>query len=136
MVQVSVTTPALGFSAASMTGALANFDAQLAQAAAAVNAVVGSTWTGSAADAFITEWNAFLQSANLTRDALASIAMRLHGAQAAYESNEAVLVAAARSSRVNAQTRTGAGSGTSGGEQAPPSPPTQERPKPEGSVPA
>ncbi|MFT4220236.1 MAG: WXG100 family type VII secretion target [Microbacterium sp.] len=113
MVQFAVTTPALGFSAASMTGAVAQFDAQLNQVSAAVNAVVGSTWTGSAADAFAEEWDAFLASAAVTRESLASIAMRLQLAQGGYDSNEAQVTAGARSSRVNVQVPgSGGGSGT------------------------
>lgn len=103
MVQFSITTPSLGFSASAMTSALAQFDAQVAQATSSVNAVVGASWTGSAADAFLADWNDFLLSATATREALASVAMRLQTAQSAYESTESQLVAASRSSRVAAQ---------------------------------
>lgn len=112
MVQFHVSTPALGFSASSMTGAVAQFDAQLAQVTAAVNAVVGSTWTGSAADAFLEEWTAFLTSAGVTREALMSIAMRLQSGQSTYDGNEAQLTAASRSSTVNIRVP---GTGGNGG---------------------
>lgn len=118
MVQFHVSTPSLGFSAASMTGAVAQFDAQLAQVAAAVNAVVGSTWTGSAADAFLEEWTAFLASAGVTREALMSIAARLQSGQSTYEGNEAQLTAVSRSSNVNIRMPGTTGSG--GGAQAAP----------------
>ncbi|WP_144876497.1 WXG100 family type VII secretion target [Microbacterium sp. 1.5R] len=116
MVQFHVSTPALGFSAASMTGAVAQFDAQLAQVTAAVNAVVGSTWTGSAADAFLEEWTSFLTSAGVTREALMSIAARLQSGQSTYEGNEAQLTVASRSSNVNIRVP-GVG-GNNGGAQA------------------
>ncbi|KNY05424.1 WXG100 family type VII secretion target [Microbacterium sp. GCS4] len=119
MVQFHVSTPALGFSAASMTGAVAQFDAQLAQVTAAVNAVVGSTWTGSAADAFLEEWTSFLASAGVTREALMSIAARLQSGQSTYEGNEAQLTVAARSSNVNIRMP-GTTGGNSGGAQAAP----------------
>lgn len=119
MVQFHVSTPALGFSAASMTGAVAQFDAQLAQVTAAVNAVVGSTWTGSAADAFLEEWTSFLASAGVTREALMSIAARLQGGQSSYEGNEAQLTAASRSSNVNIRMP-GTTGGRGGSAQATP----------------
>jgi uncharacterized protein YukE len=109
-VQFYVSTPALGFSAASMTSAVAQFDAQLAQISATVNAVVGATWTGSAADAFLEEWTSFLASAALTRESIVSIATRLHAAQAGYDGNEGQLTAASRSSTVSIRMP-----GTSGG---------------------
>lgn len=112
MVQFHVSTPALGFSASSMTGAVAQFDAQLAQVTAAVNAVVGSTWTGSAADAFLEEWTSFLTSAGVTREALMSIAVRLQSGQTTYDGNEAQLTASSRSSNVNIRVP---GTGGSGG---------------------
>lgn len=115
MVQFHVSTPSLGFSAASMTGAVAQFDAQLAQVSAAVNAVVGSTWTGTAADAFLAEWTSFLSSAAVTREALVSIASRLHVAQGTYDGMEAQLTATARSSTVNVKVPGTAGN--SGGNQ-------------------
>ncbi|MFJ4223978.1 WXG100 family type VII secretion target [Microbacterium sp. NPDC089695] len=117
--QFHVSTPALGFSAASMTGAVAQFDAQLAQVTAAVNAVVGSTWTGSAADAFLEEWTSFLSSAGVTREALMSIAARLQSGQSTYEGNEAQLTAASRSSTVNIRMP-GTTGGSNGGAQAAP----------------
>ncbi|MFB4351366.1 WXG100 family type VII secretion target [Microbacterium sp. CR_7] len=124
MVQFHVSTPALGFSAASMTGAVAQFDAQLAQVTAAVNAVVGSTWTGSAADAFLEEWTSFLTSAGVTREALMSIAARLQSGQSTYEGNEAQLTVASRSSNVNIRVP-GVGGGN-GGAQASAAPATFE----------
>jgi WXG100 family type VII secretion target len=118
VVQFHVSTPALGFSASSMTGAVAQFDAQLAQVTAAVNAVVGSTWTGSAADAFLEEWTGFLTSAGVTREALMSIAMRLQSGQSTYDGNEAQLTAASRSSNVNIRVPGNGGNGNGGGPQA------------------
>jgi WXG100 family type VII secretion target len=119
VVQFHVSTPALGFSAASMTGAVAQFDAQLAQVTAAVNAVVGSTWTGSAADAFLEEWTSFLSSAGVTREALMSIAARLQSGQSNYEGNEAQLTAASRSSNVNIRMPGTTGSSNGGAQAAP-----------------
>lgn len=118
MVQFHVSTPALGFSASSMTGAVAQFDAQLAQVTAAVNAVVGSTWTGSAADAFLAEWTEFLNSAGVTREALMSIAVRLQSGQSTYDGNEAQLTAASRSSNVNIRMPGTGGGGSGGAPQA------------------
>lgn len=115
MVQFHVSTPALGFSAASMTGAVAQFDAHLAQVSAAVNAVVGASWTGSAADAFLEDWTSFLASAGITREALVSIAMRLHSAQNSYEGNEAQVTSSARSSTVNVRMPGKPGGGASAG---------------------
>ncbi|UYO98776.1 WXG100 family type VII secretion target [Microbacterium sp. M28] len=116
--QFHVSTPALGYSASAMTGAVAQFDAQLAQVNAAVNAVVGATWTGSAADAFLEEWTAFLTSAGLTRESLVSIAARLQAAQGGYEGNEAQLTTSARSSTVNVRTPSTGGGGARQSETA------------------
>lgn len=121
MAQFHVSTPALGYSAGAMTTAVAQFDAQLAQVTAAVNAVVGSTWTGSAADAFLLEWTSFLTSAGVTREALVSIATRLQTSQGAYEGNEAQLTASTRSSSVSARAPM-VGGGSSGGSSGAPQP--------------
>lgn len=105
-----------------MTGAVAQFDAQLAQISATVNAVVGATWTGSAADAFLEEWTSFLASAALTRESIVSIATRLHAAQAGYDGNEGQLTAASRSSTVNIRmpgSSGGSGSAAESGQAAP-----------------
>ncbi|MDQ0644068.1 WXG100 family type VII secretion target [Microbacterium murale] len=101
MAHFVVSTPSLGFSAASMMNAAGMLDAQIQQAQSVVNAVAGGTWTGDAADAFVEEWNSFITSAGLTRMALLSIATRLHGAQATYETTESQIVTATRSARVS-----------------------------------
>ena len=100
-----------------MAGAATDFDTHLANATAVVNRIVGVTWTGAAADAFLEEWNAFLSSSAVTRDALVSISTRLYAAQGGYESNEASVVSAARSSNVRgSMPGSSGGSGTRGGD--------------------
>ncbi len=101
MVHFVVSTPSLGFSAASMMDAAALLDMQIAQAQGVVDAVAGGTWTGDAADAFVQEWTTFVASATVTRTALMSIAVRLQGAQNTYEVTEGQLVAASRTARVS-----------------------------------
>lgn len=105
MSQFSVSTPALGYSAAAMSGALADFDARVAQASASVGAIVGASWTGAAADAFAEAWQEWLSDAAVTRAALADIAARLVQAEGAYEATESRISASARSSAVTTQTR-------------------------------
>jgi WXG100 family type VII secretion target len=103
----SVSTPALGYSAASMAAALADFDARVAQVSASVNSVVGASWTGDASDEFAAAWADWLAGAATTRAALADIVARLQGAEAGYASTEAGLTAASRSSRVDARRTEG-----------------------------
>lgn len=100
MAHFVVSTPALGFSAASMMNAAGMLDAQIQQAQGVVNAVVGGTWTGDAADAFVEEWTSFISSALVTRTALLSIATRLQAAQSTYETTESQIVTSTRSARV------------------------------------
>lgn len=100
MVNFVVSTPSLGFSAATMTDAAAMLDMQIQQAQGVISAVVGGTWTGEAADKFLEEWQGFVASAALTRTALISIATRLQAAQSTYEVTESQLVTAAGSARV------------------------------------
>jgi len=88
MVQFSVDTSAVGYTAASMSSALAQFDAQVAAVASAVNGVVGASWSGQAADTFAQAWASWVQSAELTRLGLAAIVADLHYAQTTYESTE------------------------------------------------
>ncbi|NLG62130.1 MAG: hypothetical protein GX539_07780 [Candidatus Cloacimonetes bacterium] len=115
MVQVHISTPMLGYSAGAMGGAAASFDAHLVNVNAVVTRVVGVTWTGPAADAFLAEWDAFLRSAGVTRESLVSISTRLYGAQGGYEGNEASIVAAARSSNVRSSMP-----GSNGGQESSP----------------
>lgn len=115
--QFQVSTPAMGYSAGAMAGAATDFDTHLATATAVVNRIVGVTWTGAAADAFLEEWNAFLTSTGATRDALVSISTRLYAAQGGYEANEASVVAAARSSNIRG-SMPGSSGGSSGGSEA------------------
>jgi len=89
MVQFSVDTSAVGYTAASMSSALSQFDAQVAAVTSAVNGVVGSSWSGEAADAFSQAWATWLQSAELTRLGLAGIVSDLQVAQGGYETTEA-----------------------------------------------
>lgn len=100
MAHFVVSTPALGFSAASMMNAAGMLDAQILQAQGVVSAVAGGTWTGDAADAFIADWTSFITSATVTRTALLSIATRLQAAQSAYEVTENQIVTSTRSARV------------------------------------
>ncbi|MGO2518528.1 MAG: WXG100 family type VII secretion target [Microbacterium sp.] len=101
MAHFVVSTPSLGFSAASMMNAAGMLDAQILQAQGVVNAVAGGTWTGDAADAFIEEWTSFINSATVTRTALMSIATRLQAAQSTYEVTENQIVTSTRSARVS-----------------------------------
>lgn len=103
MAHFSVSTPALGYSAAAMAAALADFDARVAQVSASVNSVVGASWTGGAADEFASSWTEWLAGAATTRAALASIVARLQAAEAGYVTTEAALTAASRTSRVSAR---------------------------------
>ena len=108
MSQFRVSTPSLGYSAASIAAALAEFDARVSQVTAAVNGVVGSSWDGEAAEAFSGGWTSWLQSANLTRAALVDIAARLHTAEASYEIVESQLNAQSRTSVISSgDIRTG-----------------------------
>ena len=88
MSQFSVDTSAVGYTAASMSSALATFDAQVASVAAAVNGVVGASWSGDAADTFASAWASWLASAEVTRLALADIAATLQYSQAVYEATD------------------------------------------------
>jgi WXG100 family type VII secretion target len=88
MSQFSVDTTAVGYTAASISTALATFDAQVASVAAAVNGVVGASWSGEAATAFSTAWSQWLASAEITRIALADISATLQYTQATYESTD------------------------------------------------
>lgn len=99
MSQFSVETAALGYTAASMTTALGVFDGQLASVSAAVNAVVGASWSGEAADAFATAWASWLTSAEYTRLALADIAATLQVGQGTYESVDTGLAAQSQAVR-------------------------------------
>jgi len=89
MVQFSVDTSAVGYTAASMSAALAQFDAQVAAVTGAVNGVVGSSWSGEAADAFAEAWATWLQCAEMTRLGLSGIVADLQAAQGGYETTEA-----------------------------------------------
>lgn len=106
MAHFSVSTPALGYSAAAMAAALADFDARVTQVSASVNSVVGASWTGGASDEFAASWAEWLAGAATTRAALADIVARLQGAEAGYSTTEATVTAASRSSQVSAR-RTG-----------------------------
>ena len=88
MSQFSVETSVVGYTAGSMSTALATFDGQVAAVAAAVNSVVGASWSGDAADAFATAWASWLASADVTRLALADISSTLQYSQATYESTD------------------------------------------------
>jgi WXG100 family type VII secretion target len=88
MSQFTVDTTAVGYTAASISTALATFDAQVASVAAAVNGVVGASWSGEAATTFATAWSQWLASAEITRIALADISATLQYAQATYESTD------------------------------------------------
>jgi len=88
MSQFSVDTSAVGYTAASMSTALATFDAHVAAVSAAVNGVVGASWTGDAADTFATAWASWLTSADITRLALTGIVADLQYAQATYEGTD------------------------------------------------
>jgi WXG100 family type VII secretion target len=105
MSQFRVSTPALGYSAAAMSAALADFDAHVAQVSASVNAVVGASWSGSAADAFAESWSGWLSDAALTRAALADIVLRLQSAGSAYELTEGQIASASRGSAVGTDTK-------------------------------
>lgn len=96
MVQFSVDTSAVGYTAASMSSALAQFDAQVASVTSAVNAVVGSSWSGEAANAFAEAWSTWLQASELTRMGLAGIVADLQVAQSGYETTEARVEAASQ----------------------------------------
>ena len=107
MSHFSVSTPALGYSAASMSAALADFDARVAQVSASLNSVVGASWTGDSADKYAEGWALWLQSADATRAALVDIVARLQSAEGAYSATEAQNVAATRTSRVDSQRTVG-----------------------------
>ncbi|GAB3127789.1 WXG100 family type VII secretion target [Glaciibacter psychrotolerans] len=110
MSQFRVSTPSLGYSAASITAALAEFDAHVSQVTAAVNGVVGNSWEGEASEAFSGGWTSWLQSAGMTRAALADIATRLHTAESSYEIVESQLNAQSRTSSIaGGDIRTGSG---------------------------
>ena len=91
MSQFSVDTTAVGYTAASISTALATFDAQVASVAAAVNGVVGASWSGEAATTFASAWAQWLASAEVTRLALADISATLQYSQATYESTDSMI---------------------------------------------
>lgn len=107
MSHFSVSTPALGYTAASMSAALADFDARVAQVSASVNSVVGASWTGDSSDKFAEGWDLWLQSASATRAALVDIVARLQSAEGVYVATETQNVASTRSSRVDSQRKVG-----------------------------
>lgn len=101
MVHFVVSTPSLGFSAAAMFEAAATLDMQITQAQGVVDAVVGGTWKGDAADKFLESWQGFVTSASLTRTALMGIATKLQAAQSTYEVTEGQIVSSTQSTRVS-----------------------------------
>lgn len=100
MSQFRVSTPALGYSAVSISAALADFDARVSQVNAVVSGVVGGSWDGEAAAAFGLGWQSWLQSAAATRAALSEIALRLNLAEGGYETLEAQLTSQTRTSTI------------------------------------
>ena len=114
MVRFSVSTPTLGYSASSLNTAVGLFDAQIAQATAAVNAVVGASWTGSASDEFAQAWTAWLATAELTRAALLDVATLLQGAQVTYEVTESGLARMFEDSTPRGGGKRGASTGQAG----------------------
>lgn len=114
MVQFSVRTDSLGYTAASLSSALAQFDAQISAVSATVNGVVGGSWSGEAAEQFAQAWHEWLASAEITRASLTAIAAKLHAAEGGYETTESTLVHRAQSSSV---TATALSSATKGGRK-------------------
>jgi WXG100 family type VII secretion target len=107
MGQFSVSTPALGYSAAAMSNAVAEFDGQVSQINGIVSSIVGASWTGEAATAFAESWAEWQASAGLTRDALSDIVARLGGAETTYVATEMQVTAASRSSTVGVRRQGG-----------------------------
>lgn len=107
MGQFSVSTPALGYSAAAMSAAVAQFDGHVSQISGVVSSVVGASWTGEAADAFAESWAEWQSNAGITRDALIDIVARLQGAEGAYVTTETQVAAASRSSNVTTRREGG-----------------------------
>ncbi|WP_167052527.1 WXG100 family type VII secretion target [Salinibacterium sp. ZJ77] len=102
MVQFKVSTDSLGYTAGSMSAALAQFDAQVAAVTATVNGVAGGSWKGDASDEFLAAWQQWLASAQITRAALTAIVTKLHSGETTYENTEAAIVRQNRSSNVTA----------------------------------
>ncbi len=109
MGQFSVSTPALGYSAAAMASAVAQFDGHVSQISSVVTSIVGGSWTGDASDKFAESWTEWQTNAGQVRDALTDIVGRLQGAEGAYVANEMQVTAASRSSTVGVR-RQGGGS--------------------------
>lgn len=104
VVQFQVSTDNLGYTAASMSAALAQFDAQVAAVSATVNGVVGASWSGDASTEFAAAWQQWQASAEITRAALTAIVAQLHAGESTYETTEASIVGQNRSSSVTATT--------------------------------
>lgn len=102
MVQFQVSTDSLGYTAASMSAALAQFDAQVAAVTATVNGVAGASWNGDASTEFLAAWQQWLASAQITRAALTAVMAKLHSGENTYETTEAGIVRQNRSSNVTA----------------------------------
>ena len=100
MVQFSVSTDQLGYTAGGMSAALAQFDAQVSAINATVSGVVGGSWTGEAADAYLLAWQQWLANAELTRAALMAVSAKLDSAELGYESTEDGLVQRAKNTVV------------------------------------
>lgn len=107
MGQFSVSTPALGYSAAAMSAAVAQFDGHVSQISGVVSSVVGASWSGDAADAFGESWAEWQKNAGLVRDALTDIVARLQGAETGYVATEMQVTAASRSSTVGTRRQGG-----------------------------
>ena len=116
MVQFQVKTDSLGYTAASITAALAQFDAQVASVTATVNGVVGASWNGDASDEFAAAWQQWLASAQITRAALTAIAVSLNAGEGTYETTEAAIVRQNRSSSVTGSSLS-SGSANNGGNR-------------------
>ncbi|MGO3884933.1 MAG: WXG100 family type VII secretion target [Mycetocola sp.] len=128
MVQFSVSTDAVGGASAALTTMLAEFDAQLASADAAVSGVATASWQGDAATEFLSAWEQFHSIADETRLALQSIAVRLSGGQSTYETTERGQVNASESQTIvgTAPLLAGSGSQSDAAEQSPVAPAAAE----------
>ena len=107
MGQFSVSTPALGYSASAMVGAVAQFDGHVSQIAGVVTSIVGASWSGDAAEKFAESWAEWQTNAGLVRDALTDIAARVQGAETGYTMTEMQVTAASRSSTVGTRRQGG-----------------------------
>ena len=114
MVSFKVSTDSLGYTAGSMSAALAQFDAQVAAVTATVNGVVGASWSGDASTEFHAAWQQWLASAQITRAALVAVTAKLHSGEGTYEATEKGIVNQNRTSNVTASAIS-SGSGSARG---------------------